>query len=203
MPAPRNLGAALEALAPFHETGTVFVVHAPTHSAPVVDVARTLIDAQAHAYRRHAGVFFGCVDKSTRDALHARGIPVHTTPARLARAFARLVDYRHGRELLMQTPDGLPAQVPAAVDAAQALVRAALAGGVAELDGERASRVLGYFGIVVKPGPARVRRFGRSQRSRHRGSRRSTPESPCVRARFRVHVFGGRRARGTSLRCRP
>jgi acetyltransferase len=149
-----EFGAALETLAPFRETGTAFVVHAPTHSAPVADVARALIDAQAHAYRGLLACFFNCVDKSTRDALHAHGIPVHTTPARLARAFARLVDYRHGRELLMQTPDGLPAQVPAAVDAAQALVRAALAGGVAELDGERASRVLGYFGIVVKPGPA-------------------------------------------------
>jgi acetyltransferase len=149
-----EFGAALEALAPYRETGTAFVVHAPTHSAPVVDVARTLIDAQAHAYRGVLACFFGCVDKSTRDALHDRGIPVHTTPARLARAFARLVDYRQGRELLMQTPDGLPAQVPAAVDAAQALVRTALAAGVAELDGERASRVLGYFGIVVKPGPA-------------------------------------------------
>jgi acetyltransferase len=149
-----DFGAALESLSPYRETGTAFVVHAPTHSAPVVDVARALIDAQPHAYRGVLACFFGCVDKSTRDALHERGIPVHTTPARLARAFARLADYRHGRELLMQTPDGLPAQVPAAIDAAQALVRAALAGGVAELDGERASRVLGHFGIVVKPGPA-------------------------------------------------
>ena len=149
-----EFGAAIEALAPYRETGTAFVVHGPTHSAPVVDVARALIDAQPHAYRGVLTCFFGCVDKSTRDALHDRGIPVHTTPARLARAFARLVDYRHGRELLMQTPDGLPAQVPAAIDAAQALVRTALAGGVTELDGERASRVLGQFGIVVKPGPA-------------------------------------------------
>src|SRR3984957_19513282 len=115
-----DFGAALEALAPHRETGTAFVVHAPTHTAPVAEVARVLIEQQSHAYRGLLACFFGCVDQATRDALHAHGIPVHTTPQRLARAFARLVDYRMGRELLMQKPEGLPAPIPEAIDAAQA-----------------------------------------------------------------------------------
>jgi acetyltransferase len=152
-----DFGAALEALAPHRETGTAFVVHAPTHTAPVAEVARMMIAQQAHAYRGLLACFFGCVDHATRDALHAHGIPVHTTPHRLARGFARLVDYRQGRELLMQTPDGPLTQTAVALDSAQAQVMAALTAGVAELEGERASRVLGQFGIVVKAGPARPR----------------------------------------------
>lgn len=150
---PADFGAALEALAAHRETGTVFVVHAPTHSAPVAEVARTLIAERRHAYRGLLACFFGCVDSATRDELHANGIPVHTTPHRLARAFARLVDFRQGRELLMQTPDGLPAEIPEDIDAAQSEIRVALENGIAELNGERAARVLARFGIVVKPGP--------------------------------------------------
>ncbi|KIG08088.1 bifunctional acetate--CoA ligase family protein/GNAT family N-acetyltransferase [Caballeronia concitans] len=150
---PADFGAALEALAPHRETGTVFIVHAPTHSAPVADVARTLIAERRHAYRGLLACFFGCVDAATRDELHANGIPVHTTPHRLARGFARLVDFREGRELLMQTPDGLPADVPKDIDDAQSEIRIALENGIAELNGERAARVLSRFGLTVEPGP--------------------------------------------------
>ncbi|QBR00173.1 GNAT family N-acetyltransferase [Paraburkholderia pallida] len=144
---PEHFGLALQALASQRSTGTAFVVHAPTHSAPVADVARTLIENQRFAYRGMLACFFGGVDDATRDALHAHGIPVHTTPRRLARAFARLVDYRLGRELLMQTPESLPAQGAAAIEAAQGVARAALAAGCDTLEGAEAARLLGSFGL--------------------------------------------------------
>ncbi|WP_250509753.1 bifunctional acetate--CoA ligase family protein/GNAT family N-acetyltransferase [Caballeronia sp. GACF4] len=150
---PADFGIAVETLAPHRDTGTIFVVHAPTHSAPVADVARTLIAARRQAHRGLLACFFGCVDAATRDALHANGIPVHTTPQRLARGFARLVDFRQGRELLMQTPDGLPTEIPEEIDIAQKEIRIALENGIAELNGERAARILARFGITVKPGP--------------------------------------------------
>jgi len=149
---PSDFGVALQALAPHRETGTVFVVHAPTHSAPVADVARVLIAERRHAYRGLLACFFGCADAATRDELHANGIPVHTTPHRLARGFARLVDFRQGRELLMQTPDGLPADVPKDIDDAQREIRTALDRGITELDGERAAQICARFGLVMKPG---------------------------------------------------
>lgn len=144
---PEHFGRALEALAPHRDTGTAFVVHATTHSAPVAEVARVLIERQHFAYRGLLTCFFGGVDAATRDALRAHGIAVHPTPQRLARAFARLVDYRLGRELLMQTPQGLPAQVPEAIEAAQAQARAALAAGHAVLAGEAAERLFTGFGL--------------------------------------------------------
>ncbi|QGZ63733.1 bifunctional acetate--CoA ligase family protein/GNAT family N-acetyltransferase [Paraburkholderia acidisoli] len=148
---PEHFGLALQTLAPQRSTGTAFVVHAPTHSAPVEAVARTLIEQQRFAYRGMLACFFGGVDEATRDALHAHGIPVHTTPRRLARAFARLVDYRLGRELLMQTPETLPAQGAALIEAAQGEARAALARGQAALEGEAAARLLGRFGLHCEP----------------------------------------------------
>ncbi|MGF6964157.1 acetyltransferase [Paraburkholderia sp. WC7.3g] len=147
---PEHFGAALKLLGEYHETGTAFVVHASTHGAPVDDVAQTLIEHQRFAYRGLLACFFGGVDAARRDALHAQGIPVHTTPQRLARAFARLVDYRLGRELLMQTPEGLPAQIPEAIDAAQAQAREALAAGESELVGDAAARFLARFGLRVE-----------------------------------------------------
>jgi acetyltransferase len=144
---PEHFGLALQTLASQRSTGTAFVVHAPTHSAPVAEVARTLIDNQRFAYRGMLACFFGGVDDETRDALHAHGIPVHTTPRRLARAFARLVDYRLGRQLLMQTPESMPAQGAAAIEAALGVARAALAAGREKLEGEEAARLLGSFGL--------------------------------------------------------
>ncbi|WP_345815590.1 GNAT family N-acetyltransferase [Paraburkholderia sp. PREW-6R] len=151
---PEHFGTALKLLADHRSTGTAFVVHASTHSAPVGEVARALIASQGVAYRGLLACFFGGVDSATRDALHAQGIPVHTTPQRLARAFARLVDYRMGRELLMQTPEGLPAQVPEAIDAAQAQAREALAAGEHQLTGDAAARLLSRFGLQVERRPA-------------------------------------------------
>ncbi|HKR39592.1 MAG TPA: GNAT family N-acetyltransferase [Paraburkholderia sp.] len=147
---PEHFGLALQTLATHRSSGTAFVVHAPTHSAPVDAVARTLIEQQRFAYRGMLACFFGGVDETTRDELHAHGIPVHTTPRRLARAFARLVDYRLGRELLMQTPETMPAQGPAAIEAAQGEARAALAAGRTELKGEEAGRLLALFGLATQ-----------------------------------------------------
>ncbi|APA87938.1 GNAT family N-acetyltransferase [Paraburkholderia sprentiae WSM5005] len=149
-----HFGTALKLLGEYRETGTAFVVHASTHGAPVDDVAQALIEHQRFAYRGLLACFFGGVDAARRDALHAQGIPVHTTPQRLARAFARLVDYRLGRELLMQTPEGLPAQIPEAIDAAQAQAREALAAGQSELAGEAAARFLARFGLRVEDAEA-------------------------------------------------
>ncbi|ADG19104.1 GCN5-related N-acetyltransferase [Paraburkholderia atlantica] len=147
---PEHFGAALKLLGEYRETGTAVVVHASTHGAPVDDVAQALIEHQRFAYRGLLACFFGGVDAARRDALHAQGIPVHTTPQRLARAFARLVDYRLGRELLMQTPEGLPAQIPESIDAAQAQAREALAAGESELAGDAAARFLARFGLQVE-----------------------------------------------------
>jgi acetyltransferase len=149
--APADFGTALKMLAPYRETGTVFVVHAPTHSAPVADVARALIAERKQAYRGMLACFFGCVDAATRDELHANGIPVHTTPHRLARGFARLVSFRQARELLMQTPDGLPADVPETIEATQTEICLARENGITEIDGERAIRVLDDFGLSAIP----------------------------------------------------
>ncbi|OAJ53863.1 GCN5 family acetyltransferase [Paraburkholderia ginsengiterrae] len=158
---PEHFGTALQLLANHRSSGTAFVVHASTHGAPVGEVAQALIANQRFAYRGLLACFFGGVDAATRDALHAQGIPVHTTPQRLARAFARLVDYRMGRELLMQTPEGLPERVPEAIDAAQAQARAALAAGEHQLTGEVATRFLARFGLAVEaqtvnPGEAKA-----------------------------------------------
>ncbi|MFT4064734.1 GNAT family N-acetyltransferase [Paraburkholderia sp.] len=149
---PEHFGTALKLLAEHRSTGTAFVVHASTHGAPVDEVAQALIAHQRFAYRGLLACFFGGVDATMRDALHAQGIPVHTTPQRLARAFARLVDYRLGRELLMQTPEGLPAQIPDAIDAAQAQVREALAAGERQLSDAAAARFLARFGLRVQGG---------------------------------------------------
>jgi acetyltransferase len=146
---PEHFGLALEALAPHRETGTAFVVHASTLSAPAADVARVLTEHRRFAYRGLLACFFGAVDEATRDELRAHGIAVHSTPHRLARAFARLADYRLAREMLMQTPEGLPAQAPAAVESAQAKACAALAAGLAELAGEDAAALLRGFGLDV------------------------------------------------------
>nr|WP_218883818.1 GNAT family N-acetyltransferase [Burkholderia guangdongensis] len=144
---PEHFSAAMQALAPFSQTGTLFVVHSTSHSAPAHEVARVLIESRKHAHRGVLACFFGVVDENTRDALHASGIPVYTTPQRMARAYARLVDYSLGRELLMQTPEGTSLQPAEAVTAAQDAARGMLEAGRHELAGEAAAQWLAHFGL--------------------------------------------------------
>ena len=144
-----DFGHALDILAPHDDTGAAFIVHATTPCAPAQEVARVLIERQRIAHRGMFACFFGALDTATRDALRAHGIAVHSTPHRLARAFARLVDYRLGRELLMQTPEGLPAQVPVALAAVQARVCEAVAAGKATFKGDEAARLIECFGLRV------------------------------------------------------
>ncbi|GBH24008.1 GNAT family N-acetyltransferase [Burkholderia vietnamiensis] len=148
---PEHFGAAVKALAPYSQTGTLFVVHSTSHSAPAEAVARTLIEARQHAHRGILACFFGAVEAATRDALHANGIPVHTPPQRLARAYARLVDYNLGRELLMQTPEGTPLQPAERVASAQADARRMVEAGEHELAGEAALHWLSRFGLHGEP----------------------------------------------------
>ncbi|AOJ78914.1 GNAT family N-acetyltransferase [Burkholderia ubonensis] len=148
---PEHFGAVIRALAPFPQTGTLFVVHSTSHSAPADAVARMLIETRQQAHRGILACFFGAVDASTRDALHANGIPVHTTPQRLARAYARLVDYNLGRELLMQTPEGTPLQPAERVASAQADARRMVEAGEHELAGEAALHWLSRFGLHGEP----------------------------------------------------
>ena len=162
-----HFGLALEALAPHRETGTAFVVHASTLSAPVAEVARILIERQRVAYRGLLACFFGSVDDETRDALRAHGIAVHSTPHRLARAFARLVEYRLGREMLMQTPQGLPAPVPACIEAAQAQAKAALGPRqTVALIGDDAMQMLRRFGLRIANDERPTSRDGADQADR-------------------------------------
>lgn len=175
---PEHFGTALKLLAEHRSSGTAFVVHASTHGAPVGEVAQALIANQRFAYRGLLACFFGGVDAATRDALHAQGIPVHTTPQRLARAFARLVDYRMGRELLMQTPEGLPAQIPEAIDAAQAQARAAIAAGEHQLTGETAARFLERFGLRVEPQGGERLKGSTAQDRRLEPAQAATSEPP-------------------------
>ncbi|NRO99133.1 GNAT family N-acetyltransferase [Paraburkholderia sp. NMBU_R16] len=147
---PEDFGAIIKTLAPHVETGTTFVVHAPTHTASADDVAQTLIAHQRYACRGLLACFFGGVDAATREALHAHGIPVHSTPSRLASAFSRLVDYRLVQELLTQMPEDAPAQHAVYISKAQAQARAALAAGVTELSGDAAGQLLERFGLQVE-----------------------------------------------------
>lgn len=144
---PEHFGKAIEALDPFPQTGTLFVVHSTSHSAPADAVARVLIESRHHARRGLLACFFGAVDATTRDALHASGIPVYTTPQRMARAYARLVDYNLGHELLMQTPEAMPPQPVSSVAMAQGEACRMLAAGQHALAGTAAVQWLSHFGL--------------------------------------------------------
>jgi acetyltransferase len=144
---PEAFGTALEALSAHAQTGTAFVVHAASHSAPTEAVAQVLIAARRRAPRGLLACFFGSISAATRDALHVQGIPVYPTPHRLARAYARLVDYQLGRELLMQTPEGSSPQPAEAVAAAQHEAKALIHAPNPQLLAAEAARWLAHFGI--------------------------------------------------------
>ncbi len=123
--------AALEILIEGDGVDAVLVLNAPCAAAsrrePVEAVIQT-VSAQAGRWSR-CGILTCWLGDGTTQALRQmfteKGIPSYETPAEAVRGFMQLYRYRHGRELLMETPPSIPGDFRPDTDQARHLVKAA------------------------------------------------------------------------------
>ncbi|MGK9235273.1 GNAT family N-acetyltransferase [Inquilinus limosus] len=147
---------ALEALLPDPGKDAVLVVNGPSAIADPVEAARAVARTVAEAARRDGrrppvlASWLGAAGEARRLFAEAR-IPAYATPGQAARAFMHLARHRRNQTMLMQTPPALPEEFQPDVDAARAVIAAALAEGRAELTEAESRSVLDAYRIPLEP----------------------------------------------------
>ncbi len=142
--------AALEVLLKAPEVDAVLLMHAPTAVVPSADIAQACLPLLRAATKPVLSCWLGAdAVLAARQACEAAGVPSYATPERAVAAFSRLAQHRHNQAVLRQVPHAaMPGFVPDRA-AARALIEAALAAGLEQLDETQAKALLAAYGIPV------------------------------------------------------
>jgi acetyltransferase len=143
---------AVEALLADRENDALLVINVPTAFTSSAEAAQGLADALAKKKTAKPvfAVWLGH-DDQTDAILAAARVPSHATETDAVNGFMHLVNYREAQAALMETPPSLPQDFVPDVEAARALVRAALQNGGGQLDAETTLRLLAAYGIPATP----------------------------------------------------
>jgi acetyltransferase len=143
-----HYGTAARALLSAEGVDALMVLHAPTAMASSTDAAREVIKVAKELRGNVLTSWMGGERMAPARRLFAdAGIATYDTPTQAVDAFMHLVRYRRNQDMLMQTPPSKPAEFSPAVDAAEDIVRDALAEGTTLLTGRAAMSVLSAYGI--------------------------------------------------------
>lgn len=146
---PDRYGAGLEALLAEPEADAVLVMNCPVAVADSTAAADAVIETvrRLKPSRPVLACWLGAYAVAEgRRRLTAAGLPVYETPEEAVGAFAQLVEHRRNQDLLLQTPALLDGGVHD-VEAARAVVKAALAAGRTHLSDPEARALLAAYGI--------------------------------------------------------
>jgi acetyltransferase len=149
--------AALEVLLADPGNDAILVMNVQTAIAAASDIAATvtgLISTYHQQHRRGAkpvlAVWVGA-DQTTIELLSGAGIPNYPTEDDAVRGFMYLVQHREVVAELAQVPPAMPSEFVPDVDAARAIVAAALADGRRWLDPVEIKRLLEAYQIPMVP----------------------------------------------------
>ena len=143
-----HYGIAARALLSAEGVDALMVLHAPTAMASSTDAAREIIKVAKEIRGNVLTSWMGGERMAPARRLFAdAGIATYDTPTQAVDAFMHLVRYRRNQDMLMQTPPSKPAEFSPAVDAAERIVKTALAAGTTLLAGREAMSVLSAYGV--------------------------------------------------------
>ena len=141
--------ATLAALLARPDSGAVLFLHAPTAIVASADIARACLPLASAAAHRVMGCWLGdAAVEQARGIFRVGGIADYATPEDAVRAFSMLVTYRRNQALLLEAPAAGRNGAPD-LDAARAVIRAALGAGREWLTEPEAKAVLQACGVPV------------------------------------------------------
>jgi len=154
---PARYAAALEVLFNDPDNDAILVMNVQTAIASANDIATTVIDVVGkHRERRRnaakpvLAAWIGAEEKIA-DKLSGALIPNYPTEDDAIRGFMHLVRHREVLTLLTQVPPAMPTDFVPAIEAARAIIAAALADGRQWLEPVEISRLLEAYGIAMVP----------------------------------------------------
>ena len=154
---PARYAAALDVLLDDPDNDAILVTNVQTAIASADGIATTVTDVVGKYRERHRNAakpvlaaWIGAEEKIA-DKLSGAGIPNYPTEDDAIRGFMHLVRHREVLTLLTQVPPAMPTDFVPDIEAARALVAAALADGREWLDPVEVSRLLEAYGIAMVP----------------------------------------------------
>lgn len=112
------------------DADAILILNCPTAIAPGIDAAHAVVTALAGKKKCILTSWIGDhTSRISRQHFSDNRIPSYETPEQGTRAFMNMVRYRHNRTLLAETPPSLPADFAPDVNAARAIIEAALRDG--------------------------------------------------------------------------
>ena len=154
---PARYAAALEVLLDDPDNDAILVMNVQTAIASTNDIATTVIDVvgKHREHRRNAAkpvlaAWIGAEEKIA-DKLSGALIPNYPTEDDAIRGFMHLVRHREVLTLLTQVPPAMPTDFVPAIEAARAIIAAALADGRHWLEPVEIGRLLEAYGIAMVP----------------------------------------------------
>jgi len=139
------------------DNDAILVMNVQTAIASADGIATTVTDVVGKYRERHRNAakpvlaaWIGAEEKIA-DKLSGAGIPNYPTEDDAIRGFMHLVRHREVLTLLTQVPPAMPTDFVPDIEAARALVAAALADGREWLDPVEVSRLLEAYGIAMVP----------------------------------------------------
>ena len=154
---PARYAAALEVLLNDPDNDAILVMNVQTAIASADDIAATVTDVVGRYRERHRNVakpvlavWIGAEEKIA-DRLSGAHIPNYPTEDDAIRGFMHLVGHREVLTLLTQVPPAMPTDFAPDIEAARAIVAAAIADRRQWLDPVEISRLLEAYGIAMVP----------------------------------------------------
>ena len=128
----------------------VLLIHAPTAIVESQAIAAAVVEMMRDSNRNVLASWVGGdAVAQARRLFTASGIPVYETPEQAVRAFLHLVHYRSNQEMLMETPNSVPASFVPDKARAMEIIEAVLASGRELLTEPEAKAVLAAYKIPV------------------------------------------------------
>ena len=145
---PGRYADAVRTLLKAPESDAVLVMHAPVATASSTAAAEAIIDVA----RETKGNLLACwvgeqAVAPARNLLREAGIPTYDTPGQAVGAFMHLINYRKNQDMLMETPQSLPAAFNPATAVARLVIEGHLAGGGEMMSEPEAKAALAAYGI--------------------------------------------------------
>ena len=130
----------------------ILAINAPTAVGDILAAANAVAERVARERKPVAAVW---LEERSRDEVRRvfanRRIPLHESPEQAIEALMQLVRYRRNQDMLMETPASVPELFQRDAEAAQRVVRRALAEGRDWLSEPEAKQILAAYGIPVIP----------------------------------------------------
>ncbi|MFO7594973.1 MAG: bifunctional acetate--CoA ligase family protein/GNAT family N-acetyltransferase [Desulfocurvibacter africanus] len=141
---------AIKALLRDPSVAAVLVLHVPFAEVPSEKIAEAVAHTVSQTKRVVLTSWLGTEsDRASRQIFRQAGVPTFDTPDKAVSAYLHMVTYRRNQQLLMESPDSLPADFFPDTEKARTIVAQALAEKRYKLSEAEARGVLAAYGVPV------------------------------------------------------